>query len=158
MRKIAGARREARTARSWGRRPTREWDKWLERAVSPRTIDSSAGRLVKITGSLGRRSMTSSATIGPLRLVAQDIGFSVREQGFDSPRGYIIKPCTARLYVFLGKVSLPTAQDFTGFHSKRPHGTGVGSHADAIERLAPEAIGQPSASSVAQFSGELGDP
>ena len=24
----------------------------------------------------------------PLRLVAQDIGFSVREQGFDSPRGY----------------------------------------------------------------------
>ena len=25
--------------------------------------------------------------MGPLRLVAQDIGFSVREQGFDSPRG-----------------------------------------------------------------------
>ena len=27
--------------------------------------------------------------MSPLRLVAQDIGFSVREQGFDSPRGYI---------------------------------------------------------------------
>ncbi len=27
---------------------------------------------------------------GPLRLVAQDIGFSVRRQGFDSPRGYLI--------------------------------------------------------------------
>ena len=25
----------------------------------------------------------------PLRLVAQDIGFSVRKQGFDSPRGYL---------------------------------------------------------------------
>lgn len=25
---------------------------------------------------------------GPLRLVAQDVGFSVRKQGFDSPRGY----------------------------------------------------------------------
>lgn len=31
-------------------------------------------------------------TQGPLRLVAQDIGFSVREQGFDSPRGYYINP------------------------------------------------------------------
>ncbi len=26
----------------------------------------------------------------PLRLVAQDIGFSVRRQGFDSPRGYLV--------------------------------------------------------------------
>lgn len=25
----------------------------------------------------------------PLRLVAQDVGFSVRKQGFDSPRGYL---------------------------------------------------------------------
>ena len=29
---------------------------------------------------------------GPLRLVAQDIGFSVQRQGFDSPRGYFYKP------------------------------------------------------------------
>ena len=27
--------------------------------------------------------------VRPLRLVAQDIGFSVRRQGFDSPRGYL---------------------------------------------------------------------
>ena len=32
---------------------------------------------------------------GPLRLVAQDIGFSVREQGFDSPRGYWVDCCKA---------------------------------------------------------------
>ena len=29
-----------------------------------------------------------SRAMRPLRLVAQDIGFSAREQGFDSPRGY----------------------------------------------------------------------
>ena len=29
-------------------------------------------------------------TARPLRLVAQDIGFSVRRQGFDSPRGYLV--------------------------------------------------------------------
>ncbi len=42
-------------------------------------------------GSLQRcdRSMyvQHAHTLGPLRLVAQDIGFSVRRQGFDSPRG-----------------------------------------------------------------------
>ena len=27
--------------------------------------------------------------LGPLRLVAQDTGFSVQRQGFDSPRGYL---------------------------------------------------------------------
>ena len=37
--------------------------------------------------SIGCRPIVKRTT-GPLRLVAQDIGFSVREQGFDSPRGY----------------------------------------------------------------------
>ena len=33
-------------------------------------------------------SDTSRSYTSPLRLVAQDIGFSVLVQGFDSPRGY----------------------------------------------------------------------
>ena len=38
---------------------------------------------VSLAGRVGEASVR-----GPLRLVAQDIGFSAREQGFDSPRGY----------------------------------------------------------------------
>ncbi len=52
--------------------------------------------MVNITVSSAPRSDET----GPLRLVAQDIGFSVREQGFDSPRGYIW-PVFDRLFSFL---------------------------------------------------------
>ena len=57
---------------------------------------SSNGRTAD-SGSAGLGSNPSPAG-WPLRLVAQDVGFSVRKQGFDSPRGYFFLPGAASLH------------------------------------------------------------
>lgn len=40
-------------------------------------------------GDRREQNILRSKRFWPLRLVAQDAGFSVRRQGFDSPRGYL---------------------------------------------------------------------
>jgi hypothetical protein len=52
--------------------------------------------MVEVNASLAPRPVRR-VCLSPLRLVAQDIGFSVREQGFDSPRGYL-KPAFRGLF------------------------------------------------------------
>lgn len=57
--------------------------------VRRRWVDGAAKSPVCFGRRLGIATRASGfVSCGPLRLVAQDIGFSVREQGFDSPRGY----------------------------------------------------------------------
>ena len=54
--------------------------------------------------------------MGPLRLVAQDIGFSVREQGFDSPRGYFT-PGSAGLFFCACTAHLIANKGFASFYA-----------------------------------------
>ena len=51
----------------------------------------------------------------PLRLVAQDIGFSVQRQGFDSPRGYI-SAALERLSFCPFRIQSHSIKGLTAFH------------------------------------------